>query len=642
MTDDDPADAARPPARRPVDAARDRRPARAADPPRPPGDASTRRSATGSARPATSPRSGRRRPGPRGCGRWPRSRGRSPSAAHAEQAPLAGQRADGGAAPRSIRSSSGPRSTCAELCAELAEIGELPGCEPPDLAEAAEAIESATVRLWRGPAEGRVRILDPYRIRAGRARHLFCAGLQEGEFPRRSARRPAARRRPPRHARASRRWGAAIRSTRSATCFTPASRARPSASISPGSRPTTTARRRRARRSSTRSSTCSGPTPRPRAELLTARRGLERVTFAPDEAPTAARAARAPRRSPGRGSRSTKPGPLAGAGGARRAGRARAAQREHARALARVPVSLVRRARAAPAAPRSPRATRCGSARSPTTRSRRLYADPPGDDAIPRPGDLGALAARGSASCSTRSPASTGCAPSARSTRSPSPACAPRSARFLDEEAEAETELRPRPDLLEAGFGFEEDGDGRAPLDLGAARLRGRIDRIDLAPDGAARWCATTRPAARSPAASGWERARQAPAPALHPRRPRAARPGPDRRPLHRARRPQRPPPARDRDLQDDPRLGEPASHGRRRPLRRRGVRRRARARRARRHRRRRRRCARARSTATRSAAAVRRYCTLPADLPARARARARGRDQRRERPRPTASETAA
>ena len=36
---------------------------------------------------------------------------------------------------------------------------------------------------WRGPATGRVRIMSPYRARAARARVLFCAGLQEGEFP---------------------------------------------------------------------------------------------------------------------------------------------------------------------------------------------------------------------------------------------------------------------------------------------------------------------------------------------------------------------------------------------------------------------------------------------------------------------------
>ena len=236
----------------------------------------------------------------------PRSRGRSP------RAPTAISRRSPGSEPAAGGTPFDPveqraAATCVELCAELAEIGELPGCEPPDLAELAEAIESATVSLWRGSAEGRVRILDPYRIRAGRARHLFCAGLQEGEFPRRSAGDPllgddrraklgleALKRRDPLdeerylfHACVSRPTERLYLSWQSAD--------------DDGARP-------RARRSSTRCSTCSGPTPGRPSEQLTRRRGLERVTFAPDQAPTAARAARAPRRSPGRGSRSASRG----------------------------------------------------------------------------------------------------------------------------------------------------------------------------------------------------------------------------------------------------------------------------------------------------------------------------------------------
>jgi ATP-dependent helicase/nuclease subunit B len=71
----------------------------------------------------------------------------------------------------------------AELLTELAGAGSLPGCEQPGLAEAIEALGSASVPQWRGPASGRVRILSPYRARAARARALFCASLQDGEFP---------------------------------------------------------------------------------------------------------------------------------------------------------------------------------------------------------------------------------------------------------------------------------------------------------------------------------------------------------------------------------------------------------------------------------------------------------------------------
>ena len=61
---------------------------------------------------------------------------------------------------------------------------------------------------------------------------------------------------------------------------------------------------------------------------------------------------------------------------------------------------------------------------------------------------------------------------------------------FLAAEAEAETEFRPRPDLLEVAFGpFDDDTEGgpeHGPLKLGDVALRGRIDRIDVDPAGRA------------------------------------------------------------------------------------------------------------------------------------------------------------
>ena len=62
-----------------------------------------------------------------------------------------------------------------------------------------------SVPLWRGPTEGRVRILSPYRLRATRVAHLFGAGLQDGSS-RRRRRRSAAR---PRAAAGARAPGAA-------------------------------------------------------------------------------------------------------------------------------------------------------------------------------------------------------------------------------------------------------------------------------------------------------------------------------------------------------------------------------------------------------------------------------------------------
>ena len=108
-------------------------------------------------------------------------------AVHKEKAPLAGERTAGVPLdPIELRAG----VAAAELLEELAEVAALPGIAPPDLADAADAIESATVRSWQGSAEGRVRILSPYRVRAGRVKHLFCCGLQEGTFPGRGAADP--------------------------------------------------------------------------------------------------------------------------------------------------------------------------------------------------------------------------------------------------------------------------------------------------------------------------------------------------------------------------------------------------------------------------------------------------------------------
>jgi ATP-dependent helicase/DNAse subunit B len=102
-------------------------------------------------------------------------------APHREDAPLAGEANEGGVpfSPLELRAG----VAAAELLDELASLGELPGCEVPDLGGAIEAIESASVALWRGPATGRVRIVDPYRARNARVRALFCASLQDGAFP---------------------------------------------------------------------------------------------------------------------------------------------------------------------------------------------------------------------------------------------------------------------------------------------------------------------------------------------------------------------------------------------------------------------------------------------------------------------------
>ncbi len=55
----------------------------------------------------------------------------------------------------------------------------------PGPEELAGVLEGIKFRVWSGPVEGRVRIADPYRLRAGRFDYVFVGSLQDGEFPRR-------------------------------------------------------------------------------------------------------------------------------------------------------------------------------------------------------------------------------------------------------------------------------------------------------------------------------------------------------------------------------------------------------------------------------------------------------------------------
>ncbi|MEZ5077355.1 MAG: PD-(D/E)XK nuclease family protein [Solirubrobacterales bacterium] len=66
-------------------------------------------------------------------------------------------------------------------CEELAELGPL----APRPAQLAATVAELGFRAWSGPVEGRVRIADPYRLRAARFDHVVVGSLQDGEFPRR-------------------------------------------------------------------------------------------------------------------------------------------------------------------------------------------------------------------------------------------------------------------------------------------------------------------------------------------------------------------------------------------------------------------------------------------------------------------------
>jgi ATP-dependent helicase/DNAse subunit B len=70
------------------------------------------------------------------------------------------------------------------IAAALAELGEL-GPLAPQPQELAPLVEELDFRVWSGPVEGRVRIADPYRLRAARFDHVVVGSLQDGEFPRR-------------------------------------------------------------------------------------------------------------------------------------------------------------------------------------------------------------------------------------------------------------------------------------------------------------------------------------------------------------------------------------------------------------------------------------------------------------------------
>jgi ATP-dependent helicase/DNAse subunit B len=423
---------------------------------------------------------------------------------HRGSAPLAGSEAPpdsaGALHPLELRAA----ITAAELLEELATVGELPGCSPPGLADAIEALEGTSIPTWRGPTDGRVRIVSPYRLRAGRARYLFCASLQEGEFPsalpadpllgdeRRSQLGIAALRRRERaeeerylfHACVSRPTERLYLSWRSCD-------------EDGGALP----------RSPFVDEVLDllGDSPAAAEEALVRRRGLEQVVPAPAEAPSERELARA----------------LA-AGGRDADHRAtleavQAPDAVAARVLAsleslpdpaelpgplRVPAVLEALAeRDVLSANQLERWLECpyrwfvqreleperlepesdplwlGGVVHDALEA--LYREAPGADAIPRTGDVSRWKQRfgelldGAVGEVRLGPERVAALARARD----------QVGGFLEDEAASETALRPRADLLERGFGMDDDDDPGA-LTLGDFDVRGKIDRIDVAPDG--------------------------------------------------------------------------------------------------------------------------------------------------------------
>jgi ATP-dependent helicase/DNAse subunit B len=72
----------------------------------------------------------------------------------------------------------------AAISTALGQVSELAGLAPA-ATELIDLLRDLRFRAWIGPIEGRVRIADPQRLRAGRFDHVVIASLQDGEFPRR-------------------------------------------------------------------------------------------------------------------------------------------------------------------------------------------------------------------------------------------------------------------------------------------------------------------------------------------------------------------------------------------------------------------------------------------------------------------------
>jgi len=428
---------------------------------------------------------------------------------HRREAPLAAPtEGDGGAGrlrPLELRAA----VAAAELLEELATLGDLPGCPEPGLGDAVEALEGASVATWRGPTDGRVRVLSPYRLRAGRARYLFCAGLQEGEFP--AAAPPDPLLGDDRRSRLG--FPAMVRQDQAdeerylfALCV---------------SRPTE--RLYLSWRSCDEDGAALArspfvdevldlfaPSPAQAEARLVRRRGLDRVVAAPAESPSERELARSLAALPG-----VDPGEALAALSVTEPARERVSSAlhevpdpEYLPGPLRVPAVLeaLRERRVLSAnqlegwlecpyrwfvaheldpVRLEPKADPLWLGGVIHEALANLYTEAPGEDAIPRPGDV----ARWKRRFSELVDEAVGDAPLGTERVAVLARARDQVERFLDDEAASETELRPRPDLLELGFGMddgEEASEALPGLELGEITLRGRIDRIDIAPDGSA------------------------------------------------------------------------------------------------------------------------------------------------------------
>ncbi len=397
--------------------------------------------------------------------------------AHTGREPVAG-RLDGDGHPApfeplEIRAAAAAASTLEEL----AELDRLPGCAAPSPSEALEALDEVRVALWRGPTEGRVRVLSPYRVRAARARHLFLGSLQDGDFPGGDAADPLLgdERRTRLELRALRRRDPVLeeRYLFHACASRPTERLWLSwRSCDEDGHPCA--------RSPFVDDVLDrlAPTPQEAERRLKRERGLDRVVFEPDRAPgqrelKRAMAALGPRNDP------PLPGPL----------RSPAVLAELAD---RNPVGagtlekwiecpyrwFVDHELSPQRLEPEPEALAAGSIVHEVLE--RLYREPPGADRIPRPADLRRWRDRASELLSEVADAH-GLGPGQPLATVSLERMRAQINRLLERESRAETDLRPA--FVEAAFG-DREGVDRPSLDLGDLSVHGQIDRVDVSPDG--------------------------------------------------------------------------------------------------------------------------------------------------------------
>lgn len=429
--------------------------------------------------------------------------------AHRGEAPLARARAEAAGVPFSaLELRAGVAA--AELLAELAALGELPDCEPPDLAGAIAALEAASVPLWRGPAAGRVRIMSPYRARAAQARALFCASLQDSEFPsaappdpllseerRREIGSPDLRRADPAdeerylfHSCVSRPTERLYLSWQS--CDEDGTALARSPFVD-------------------EVLDLLAPDSAAAEERLVRARGPERAVLAPDEATSERGLARALAlggwtldRTPvldrlGAGEHaaavealfaglpdpSRRPGPLAAPRVLAELGAREVFSANSLEGWLTCPYKWFVEHELQPQR-LEPQADPLWLGSIVHDALEALYREPPGEDSIPREADLDRWRERFGELLERR--ASEGPAPLNHARRAALARARAQVESFLELESQTESEFRPRPELLELSFGpFEdqgEDAESHAGLPLGDVLLRGRIDRVDLDPSG--------------------------------------------------------------------------------------------------------------------------------------------------------------